>query len=214
MNSRQSPVLGIFVGGKSSRMGVHKAMLHAPVGQPHTAHGAVAVGGPHVPETLVMRAVRIGQLAGCTPVIVGAGEVGSELEPWPRLADDPEGVGPLGGLRALLLHALHTQVEHALVLACDMPYVSASLLQRIAHTESAAVVLAPRDHDTGKWQPLCARYAPAVVLPVLDSVLARGQRSFQTLLSELQVTELSLTHDERAELRDWDTPEDLGAGET
>jgi len=93
------------------------------------------------------------------------------------------------------------------VVACDMPYVSAPLLARIAHSPSTASVLAARSGD--RWDPLCARYDAKVVRPALDALIAAGGRSFQQLLATLAVEELTLSAAERDALRDWDTPEDV-----
>ena len=64
--------------------------------------------------------------------------------------------GPLGGLDAALAAARNA---HVIVLACDMPFVTAPLLQHllaVAAAENAAVVV-PRT-ERG-YHPLCAVYA-------------------------------------------------------
>jgi molybdopterin-guanine dinucleotide biosynthesis protein A len=133
--------------------------------------------------------------------------VGGEGVPGvPLLQDVPTGIGPIGGLCALLAQAGE---RPALALACDLPYVSGALLARLAHTQSSTAVLAPRDPVTGKWQPLFARYDAARVLPLLLPAIDAGVRSFQTFLRSVDVQELELSPDERAELRDWDEPDDV-----
>jgi molybdopterin-guanine dinucleotide biosynthesis protein A len=72
-----------------------------------------------------------------------------------------------------------------------------------------AHVIAPRDHASGKWEPMFARYRSATVAPLLMQALAEGERSFQGLFTRLTVRELWLDAAERAQLRDWDTPEDM-----
>jgi molybdopterin-guanine dinucleotide biosynthesis protein A len=74
-----------------------------------------------------------------------------------------------------------------------------------------ADVVAPRDNATGKWEPLFARYRSATVAPLLERALAEGERSFQGLFTRLTVRELILDAEERTQLRDWDTPEDMQA---
>jgi molybdopterin-guanine dinucleotide biosynthesis protein A len=187
-----APLCGLFVGGRARRMGgIAKGLLPAPDGS-----------GP-----LVARLVRHAAALGLRCVLVGDAAAYGALG-LPALADDPPGIGPLGGLRALLLAGRPSPV---LALACDMPYVSLALLQRLWREPAAgsgppaAVTAARRD---GRWEPLCARYA-AAVLPVLDQALAAGERSFQALLRRLPVHELVLSADERAELRDWDSPGDM-----
>ncbi|HEX7481705.1 MAG TPA: NTP transferase domain-containing protein [Polyangiales bacterium] len=190
--SAELPILGLFVGGRGRRMGgAHKALLVAPDTQ----------------ETLAGKLARLAREAALPVVLVGAGEsLGSDLEALLRLLDEPAGVGPLGGLAALLQHAGGRPV---ICVACDMPFVTRDLLEKLAAHPSQAPVLAPRDSQTRKWQPLFARYEPAGVQPALHAALHAGERSFQALLARLPVEELQLTAVEHAALRDWDTPEDV-----
>jgi molybdopterin-guanine dinucleotide biosynthesis protein A len=177
-------VLGVLAGGRGLRMGgCDKAELRTREG-----------------ESLLERLLRFGSAVQLPCVVVG-GVARSDLLVLP---DDPPGIGPIGGLRALLAHAGGVP---ALALACDLPYVSAALISRLAHAPCRAPVLAPRDPETGKWQPLFARYQSAEVLPSLDAAITRGVRSFQTWLRGEYVEELMLSPEERALLADWDEPE-------
>lgn len=128
-----------------------------------------------------------------------------------RLADEPSGVGPMGGLRAFS-RALPPHTS-GLVIAGDLPFLSAQLIARLVSDTPSAAVLAPRELD-GRWQPLFARYLPAVVLPLIDAALAGGETSLQRLFARLgaraQTLELSTT--ERDLLRDWDRPCDVITG--
>lgn len=181
------PVLGVLAGGQGRRMGGRdKAWLPAPGGR----------------EALIERLLRIGGELGLSSVVVG----GHAPPGVPQISDEPAGIGPLGGLRALLVHA---GTRPVIALACDLPYVDATLLAKLAHAESHAAVLAPRDPGSGKWQTLCARYVPALALPACDAVLARGERSLQALLRLLPVEELALSASEHALLADWDEPGDV-----
>ena len=157
-------------------------------------------------ETLIERLLRLSAEVGFEPMLVGAGELGAVAQGLPRVFDREPHVGPLSGLAAMFDHAGE---RTCVAIACDMPYVSAALLSRLVRESPEASVLAPRDHETGKWHPLCARYAPAQVAPVLTQALERGARSFQALFRELSVVELALSAAEQSELRDWDTPEDM-----
>jgi molybdopterin-guanine dinucleotide biosynthesis protein A len=187
VNSRNAfPLVGVLAGGRSSRMGRDKAWLPAPAGG----------------EALIERLLRIaGELA--LPVVVIGGNAPPGIE---CLRDEPAGIGPIGGLCALLAHA---GTRPAIALACDLPYLDTALLARLARAESPAAVLAPRDPGSGKWQPLFARYASARVLPELRRAIDDGVRSLQGVLARVAVEELALSAAEHALLRDWDEPADI-----
>jgi molybdopterin-guanine dinucleotide biosynthesis protein A len=146
--------------------------------------------------------LRLGQQQGLECVVVG----GAAIDGAVVLADEPAGIGPIGGLCALLAHAAHSP---AIALACDLPYLDEALLARLTMTPCDAAVLSPRDPATGKWQPLFARYDSSRVLPSLRAAIADGVRSFQTFMRTLEVAELPLSDAERALLRDWDHPADM-----
>lgn len=190
----KDPVCGLFVGGQARRMGgVAKGLLPAPDSG----------------EPLVLRLRRHAESLGLRCLLVGSAPAYAGLG-LPMLTDDPPGLGPLGGLRALLVAADRAPV---LALACDLPYISPALLRRLVEAAPATAdgpcdVVAPRRQD--RWEPLCARYE-ATVLPALTAALQAGERSFQGLLRRLRVRELSLSATEATELTDWDSPDDLGA---
>ena len=187
VNSRGAfPLVGVLAGGLSSRMGRDKAWLPAPAGG----------------EALIERLLRIASELALPAVVIG-GNAPAGIE---CLRDAPAGIGPIGGLCALLAHA---GTRPAIALACDLPYVDAALLARLARADSAAAVLAPRDPESGKWQPLFARYTPARVLPELRRAIDDGVRSLQGVLARVAVEELTLSAAEHALLRDWDEPADI-----
>lgn len=130
----------------------------------------------------------------------------------PRLADDPAGLGPIGGLRALLLEAKRRGCDGAIALAVDLPYVDAALIRRLCVERPGAAALAPR--EAGRWQPLFARYRPDPVLAAIGRSLSAGRSALQSIFDEIGVgpdrsVELALGGDERQRLRDWDRPSDM-----
>jgi molybdopterin-guanine dinucleotide biosynthesis protein A len=75
----------------------------------------------------------------------------------PRLRVVPDqrpGTGALGGLYTALSVAA---TDRVLVLACDMPFVNTSLLERLIRADPAALAVIPA--TGGRWHPLCAIYA-------------------------------------------------------
>lgn len=178
---------GVFVGGAGTRMGrVAKGMLGAPG------------GGTLIERWLeVLRAAAIDEV-----ILVGRDAAYAEL-PLDVLDDEPRGIGPLGGLVALLRYAAG---RPSLAVACDMPFVSESLVARLLEAPPAPVV-APRRGD--RWEPLCARYDPARVLPLARAHVAAGDHSLQRLLHAAGAQVLMISAEEERELHDWDRPEDM-----
>jgi len=177
-------VLGIFVGGESRRMGSPKGLLRR--------------GGVSLVERWLALATELGveaRLVGRRP----------EYAAWAELTldDAPAGIGPLGGLRALLLHA---RGRPALTFACDMPHVTIALAERLLSAPDAIAVAATRG---GRWEPFCARWDAARALPAVDARIARGARSLTGLLDDVGAVPLELSADERAQVHDWDTPADV-----
>jgi molybdenum cofactor guanylyltransferase len=186
--------IGLFVGGKGSRMGgVAKGLLRAPDDS----------------ETLIERLVRQCARAapGCAPFLVGPATPYAGLA-LPTLDDNPAGIGPLGGLRALLLRARADQSEIALALACDLPFLDDATISAIIAPFSG-ITRVP--FVEGRLQPLAAAYAPESALQAVDRSLAQGKHALMHVLdqlgSELERVELN---DRAHALRDWDTPQDMG----
>ena len=184
--------------------GAPKGLLPMPSVGPSTDTG----------EALVVHAVRVGLDAGFEACwLVGDLAVYDALVDVTqvfrgRLHDEPAGVGPLGGLRALLTAAAGLGCAHVVVVACDMPYLTAPLLAALRTHPSRAPVLAAQRDPQAPWEPMLARYVPSAVLPVLDDTLALGARSFQALFKRLAVDRFEAEGVIEA-LHDWDSPADL-----
>ena len=180
-------IAGVFVGGAGSRMGgAAKGLLQAPDGVTIIERWRV-----------LLRAAGVAEI-----VLVGAHEAYASLG-LERVEDVPGGAGPLGGVVALLRRAGEGR---ALAVACDMPFVSLGLIERLVRAPDAPLV-APR--LDGRWEPFCARYDAPRVLPVAERQMATDARSLQRLFDAAGASELPLAPGELAELRDWDTPEDV-----
>ena len=129
-----------------------------------------------------------------------------------RLDDAPPGGGPIAGLRAALAHAQALGRRHVVLVACDMPYVTAAVLNEVSTHRSEAPVLAPRPGPQSPWEPMLGRYEVDTVRDVLDTAFAGGVRSFQRLFGSLPVDALPLSPGIERALRDWDEPDDIDAG--
>lgn len=152
------PIVGVLIGGASSRMG----------GSPK---GLILLPGG---ETILERTLRIAREAGLDVVLVGnldAYDAVAAEHGVTRVADAPDVQGPLAGLHALIENAGD---RAAIALACDMPFVTVALLHRLVSESPAAPVLAPRSADGQKWEPLCARYHSEHVRPALHAAIKAG----------------------------------------
>jgi molybdopterin-guanine dinucleotide biosynthesis protein A len=142
-------------------------------------------------------------LATLTDDILLVGYRGVAPGPGVRMVlDRIPAAGPLGGLDAALAAARH---EHVLVLACDMPFVSAALLQHllaVAAAEDADVVV-PRI-ERG-YHPVCAVYARRCAVEVRRHLESRRLR----LVDLFEV--VSVRRVEDAELMRFGNPQRLFA---
>lgn len=187
------PVVGIFVGGQARRMG-------------GAAKGNLSYEG----RTILERTLEACRRAMPEPprVYLVGNSAAYSVSGVQRVDDEPQGRGPIGGLRALLEEA-QPFGGYALALAGDMPFLTGALVERLILEQRHAAALAPREGS--RWQPLFARYASSEVLAAVDAVLARGDTALQSVLCELgaRAAELELSESERAALIDWDRPNDV-----
>ncbi len=154
----------ILAGGKSSRMGQDKARLR--------------LGD----ETFVARVAHALGAITAHVSIVSARPDSAALS-LPIVADLFPDCGALGGLHAALAAC---RAPWAAVVSCDLPFVTRALWRRLttfrAH-EFAAV--APVQAD-GRAQPLCALYAPAACLVLVEQMLQAGELRPRRLLQQVR----------------------------
>jgi molybdopterin-guanine dinucleotide biosynthesis protein A len=150
-------------------------------------------------ERLAERAARLLR-AACDPVL----EVGPGHTTLPTVPEPEPGGGPLtalvAGADALDTHAAPGPL---LLLACDLPFVTAALLEQVATWPGTGTVV-PADRD-GRLQPTCARYSVAT-LDAARAAVANGDRALLRVLGGDDVT--VFTPDDVRALVDVDTPED------
>jgi molybdopterin-guanine dinucleotide biosynthesis protein A len=157
----------VLAGGASARMGRDKALLlHR--GKPLVVHiadqvraavGNVAIIGP--PERYAFPAV-------------------------PVIPDREPGLGPLGGLRTAFEN---TGAPLLLVVACDMPALTADALSSLileAIRSGNPITAAAGPH--GEPEPLCAVYHRREVEPLVCEMLAAGERKAKKLLARVPLT--------------------------
>ena len=113
--------------------------------------------------------------------------VGGESEVWTArhldvVPDDLPGSGALGGIYTAIVRS---PCHRTLVLACDMPFVSAAFLRRLA--EEDADVVMPRSHRG--CEPLCAVYSRTCA-PEIGARIGRGELQASTPLVGVRVVEI------------------------
>jgi molybdopterin-guanine dinucleotide biosynthesis protein A len=132
----------LLAGGQSSRMGRDKALL--PVGNSTLA--------AHI-------AAQIREAAG-NVTLIGPPEHYAHLG-FPVIPDAIPGCGPLGGLLTALRS---TSADWNLIVACDMPHLTAAFLDELFDAAEAAdpdcVVAESKaaEAERGRRHPLCAVY--------------------------------------------------------
>lgn len=123
------------------------------------------------------------------------------------IPDRVPGCGPLGGLHTALLESAG---EATIVIACDMPYVSAALLAHLSTLARDADAVVPVT-DRG-YHPLCAVYTRACLDPIARR-LAAGQLKMTGLFDDVRLRvvaaeELRAFGDVRRLLANVNTPAD------
>ena len=98
-----------------------------------------------------------------------------------HVADIMAGCGPLSGIHAALSAA---RGDATLMLACDMPFVSAPLLRHLVSLADHADIVVPQT-ERG-YHPLCAVYSRACLEPAARR-LARGEFTLAALVDEMRV---------------------------
>ncbi len=181
----QSPNLPIaaliLAGGKSSRMGTDKALV------------------PYEGKPMLQRVYQVA--AACTEQVY-------VLTPWIEryqnilpsdcqyLIESQPGKGPVNGLSEGLEQI---SADWILLLACDLPLLDIKIIQswinKLAQIPTSTLALVPQRSDI--WEPMCGFYRKEVKTE-LDDFLKKGKRSFQELLSGIEVEALNV--DEKADL--------------
>ncbi len=183
----------IQAGGQSTRMGRNKALL--PIGRKPCLEWVIAAARAVTSEITV---------------VTSDPQVRAFCHEWgvTLASDHYRGVGPLAGLHAALARC---RGEAALVLACDLPFLTGEFLRLLEESFGETEAVVPLDAK-GHPQPLCALYAVAC-LPVVTDLIEHGERRMGRVLERLTVRFLAfseIAHLPGAEDFFWDldTPED------
>ena len=156
----------ILAGGKSRRMGRNKALLPWE-GKPLIAHVYETVH-PLVEDLF---------LVTDDPGLF-------DFLPCPKIPDRVPGKGPISGIDAALRFSRN---PHVLVVACDAPFLSSSLLELLAGKTQEADLVIPCGPQGP--EPLCAVYGKGG-LPLIEESLRKGDFSLMALIGRLRTREI------------------------
>ena len=182
----------ILAGGASSRMGTDKARL--------------SLGG----RTFVERIAEALRAIATQVSVVGTRPFDGGALDLPTVADVYRDCGALGGLHAALRAC---RAPWAVVVSCDLPFVTGELFARLADLRTPeADAVAPVQRD-GRPQPLCALYSTARCLERVERLLGAGERRPRVLLREartrwVEPSELADLRDAELFFLNVNTPED------
>ena len=155
----------VLAGGASQRMGQNKAFLE--------------LAGRPLIEIVIERMASV-----CVEVLVVAGDVRPYVGLEARLVEDRfRGVGALGGLHAGLEVATH---ELALVVGCDMPFLSPDLLRAFAGWAEGFDVAVLRHMDGKYIEPLHGAYR-RTCLPAIETVVRAKRRRIVSFFPHVRV---------------------------
>jgi molybdopterin-guanine dinucleotide biosynthesis protein A len=152
----------VLIGGRSSRMGTDKA--------------ALIIDG----QTLVQRVA-----AALSSIASSISLVGNRTEPLDDLEIVPDRFkqwGALGGVHAALSDC---HAEWAAIVACDLPFVTGELFERLATSTTEFDAVAPIQNDNIP-QPLCALYRVEPCLGRATELIQSGERRPIALLQSVR----------------------------
>lgn len=161
MNSEVTGI--ILAGGQSKRMGTNKAFVRLN-------------GKPLIDYAL-------DALNKVTPnVILSAGTESLNYKNLPAVKDVFPGCGPMGGIYSALRFS---NTELNLVLSCDMPFISADMLNFLVEkaTEYKSDVTLPIDEE-GYFQPLCAVYRKSMI-PCFEQAILRQELKLKWMIEKV-----------------------------
>jgi molybdopterin-guanine dinucleotide biosynthesis protein A len=176
----------LLAGGQSSRMGRDKALL--PFGD-----GTLAA---HI-------ATQIREAAG-NVTLIGPPERYAHLG-FPVIPDAIPGCGPLGGLLTALRS---TSADWNLIVACDMPHLTAAFLDELFDAAEAADPDCVVAESEGRQHPLCAVYHRRV-LPAAEAAIDRKLFKMHDFIASLRTEAWPVL--DPAVLRNVNTPADWEA---
>ncbi len=189
---------GVLIGGQSQRMGTPKHLVEYRGAT--LLERVVRVAGPFVQRIVLLG--RAAMLPGTLNALQQLEDVGSAIA-----GPGAQQRAVHGPLRGMLAAARHRSSVAWLILACDLPKLSAEVLEWLVSQRSAAhIAVLPRT-PTGV-EPLLAIYEPDG-MAALSALVGAGARAPRALVDDPRVAMPSLPAELLAACANANTPEDL-----
>lgn len=187
MNDEKNITGIILSGGKSSRMGTDKGFLSFN-GKSFMQHSIDALK-PFVEDIMII-----------------SNNTDYDVFGFKRIEDAIENAGPLAGVYSGLKHS---KTNYNLVLSCDIPLISSTILQKLidAMDDDSEII---QIESQGKTMPLIALYKKKCE-PLFLELLNDGERRLQYAVNQCQVKNVVLNDEETYFTQNINTPEQLNA---
>ncbi len=160
----------VLAGGKSARMGHTKALIE--------------IDGRAMADR-VLDALRE---VGAEPLLIVGGDSG-ELDALtaPVIPDIEPGEGPVGGVLSALVHAEHwSDIDAIFVLACDLPWLTATTLSLVLDAVSDRPDADVWVGRASRLEPMCACWSTSPgTLERVRTAYAGGERAMHRLIEQL-----------------------------
>ena len=163
----------VLAGGGSRRMGTDKTRISV-------------AGRTLLDHVLNQARNRFGEILVSVPP-----DGPSEVSGFPSVRDERSGFGPMEGIRRSLEKAAH---EICFVLACDIPDIDFSLVERLLRNSEHVDIAVPVSTD-GTVEPLFGVYKKSVWTEA-ERLLSKGRRSVLALHDVLRTTHVPITAEE------------------
>lgn len=169
MNSARNVRGYVLAGGASSRFGTDKALAELQG------------------ETMLARTANLlAKVTSRVKIVSPATKL--RADEYETIADRWPGEGPLGGILTALVDAKEQDGEEsaALIVSCDMPFLTAEWLLFVAEraSESGAEAVVPK--SSHGWEPLCAGWRSAAA-EIIKPLFYAGTRKITEALNVLHV---------------------------
>ncbi|HSH46284.1 MAG TPA: molybdenum cofactor guanylyltransferase [Longimicrobiales bacterium] len=174
-----TPLGAILAGGESRRYGAPKALAE--------------VGGARIIDRVI---VALGAVCDDLVLIANEPELFADLA-LPTRPDDRPGLGALGGIHTALRWAVEEGRPGVLAVACDMPFLSVALLERLREgafgtaTPDGPDLVVPASRSRRGVEPLCAAYGTGC-LPAIEAEFGRGESHIVGFYDDVSVDRIPL----------------------